>query len=77
MITITRSLRFQSLSVQMLSFLSLTLIAASAIAQSQLAPDYEMQRRFQPDWRKPSSITLPNTPEYAQPKDFLVMLKLT
>jgi 1-phosphatidylinositol phosphodiesterase len=74
MITITRSFRFQSLSVLMISFLSLTLIAGSAIAQ--LTPDYEMQRRFQPDWRNPASITLPNTPEYAQPQDFLVMLKL-
>lgn len=77
MITITRSLRFQSLSVQMLSFLSLTLIAASAIAQSpQLEPDYEMQRRFQPDWRNPGAVTLPNTAAYAQPKNFQVTLKL-
>jgi 1-phosphatidylinositol phosphodiesterase len=74
MITSTGSLRFQSLSILMNFFLSLALMAVSAIAQ--LAPDYEMQKRFQPDWRDPSAITLPNTPEYAQPKDFLVILKL-
>ena len=74
MIKINKSPKSQSLSLLMISFLSLTLITASANAQ--LAPDYEMQRRFQPDWRNPASITLPNTPQYAQPKDFLVTLKL-
>ncbi len=74
MTQITKSHFSQSLSFLMISFLSLTLITASA--KAQLAPDYEMQRRFQPDWRNPAAITLPNTPQYAQPKDFLVMLKL-
>jgi 1-phosphatidylinositol phosphodiesterase len=59
--------------------LTLALLALgyqAASANAQLTPDYEMQRRFQPDWRNPASITLPNTPQYAQPKDFLVILKL-
>jgi 1-phosphatidylinositol phosphodiesterase len=35
-----------------------------------------MQRRFQPDWRNPGAVTLPNTAAYAQPKNFQVTLKL-
>jgi len=38
--------------------------------------DYEMQKRFQPDWRNPGAVTLPNTAAYAQPQNFQVTLKL-
>jgi 1-phosphatidylinositol phosphodiesterase len=55
------------------------LMFSSVAVQAQilsLSPDYEMQKRFQPDWRNPSAITLPNSAAYAQPKDFQVILKL-
>ena len=56
---------------------SLTIFSVSVQAQvSLLSPDYEMEKRFQPDWRNRAAITLPNTTDYAQPKDFLVSLKL-
>ena len=58
-------------------FFSLMMVNGTVSAINPLnGLDYEMQKRFQPDWRNPGAITLPNTAAYAQPKDFQVILKL-
>lgn len=58
-------------------FFSLMMVNGTVSAINPLnGLDYEMQKRFQPDWRNPGAVTLPNTAAYAQPNDFLVSLKL-
>lgn len=71
---ISGSLRHPGLTSLIASMALMTASATAAVAT--LTPDYAMQKRFQPDWRNPGAVTLPNSAAYAQPKDFLVTLKL-